>query len=90
MDCENFIIKEINGVDECVPTCPPDKNKIVNEKYCESNCNGLNSYKFDQIGETKFFKCVETCPPEYPYLSIEEKMCYHICNQSYIQDLNNL
>ena len=91
-NCDNdeYIIGKV-----CYDNCPDLKNFIGKDKKCFSNCVasgvGTKYYLFSNPGSYKIYKCVESCPPDFPLLDIGTYECVKTCkNTQYISSEENI
>ena len=80
---------------ECYDNCPDGTNYLGTDKKCFGNCAasgvGIKYYLFSNPSGYKIYKCVESCPPEFPLLDKGTNECVKACSSTqYLSSEENI
>ena len=83
--CDN---NEYVSGDYCYDNCLESGNKFIGKyKNCLSTCNtAVGLYFYPDPSNSNIYKCIESCPPEYPLHIIGEYECFKSCDDSVDKD----
>ena len=91
-NCDNdeYIIGDV-----CYDNCPDTAYNIGKDKQCYRYCSdsgvGTKFYLFSNPSGYKIYKCVESCPPDFPLLDKGTNECVKTCNSTqYISSEENI
>ena len=96
IECKKFCDNdEYYSGNKCYDYCPADKPKIGKDKECLSECKdivgvGIKFYYFSKPSNYEIYKCIESCPPEYPLLVKSSNQCVQTCDNLYLSSEENI